>query len=121
MTDLRDQLADFEAAARRLLEPHRPLVLVHNRPAKCHPGRPHKARGLCPGCYEHHTNAGTLHQHPRNHRTMAEFVAAYTALRGEGHSARYVAYRLGITFDGLNKAYYRAVRAGALTPDRSAA
>jgi len=108
VTDLRDQLADFEAAAPQ-------------RPATCHPERPHKARGLCAGCYGHHLYAGTLDQHPLNHRPMTEFVAAYTAMRAQGYSVRYIAYRLGVTFDGLNKAYYRAVRAGALTPDRRTA
>lgn len=87
----------------------------------CHPGRPHKARRLCPGCYEHHMRAGTLDQHPSSRRTVHEFAAAYTTLRRQGHSVRSTAHRLGITFDGLNKAYYRAVRAGALTPDRRSA
>jgi hypothetical protein len=98
VTDLRDQLA-----ARR---------------PTCHPNRRHKARSLCPDCYGHHLYAGTLDAHPRSFLTSAEFVAAYTQLRGEGRSVRYVAYKLGITIGGLNKAYYRAVRAGALTPDR---
>jgi hypothetical protein len=103
MTDLRDQLADFETAARR---------------ATCHPERRHKARGLCPGCYEHHMDRGTLDQFPRTNRTTAEFAAAYTELRAAGHTVRYVAWKLGLTYDGINRAYYRAVRAGALTPDR---
>lgn len=106
MTDLRDQLADFEAAARH---------------PTCHPDRPHKARGLCVGCYDHHLYNRTLSQFPRRNRTPAEFAAAYTELRAQGRSVRYVAWKLGITFDGLNRAYYRAVRAGVLTPDRSAA
>jgi len=46
VTDLRDRIADFDAAAARLL--HRPrLVLVAARPARCHPGREVQARGLC--------------------------------------------------------------------------
>jgi hypothetical protein len=106
VTDLRDQVADFDAATRR---------------PTCHPDRRHKARRLCPGCYEHHMDAGTLGQFPRVNRTQAEFVADYTRLRAQGHSVRYVAWTLGITFDGLNRAYYRAVNAGALTPDRRTA
>lgn len=39
MTDLRDQLPQFEAAARRLLAQPGRLVLVHARPATCHPDR----------------------------------------------------------------------------------
>jgi hypothetical protein len=106
VTDLRDQLADFETAARR---------------PTCHPERPHKARGLCPGCYEHHMDRGTLGQFPRTKRTPAEFAAAYTELRADGHSVRYTARKLGITFDGLNRAYYAAIRAGHLEPDRKIA
>lgn len=106
MTDLRDQLADFEAAARR---------------PTCHPDRRHKARNLCPGCYEHAMRHGNLDQHPRVTISRDQFVAAYTRLRAEGRSVRYVAWKLGITFDGLNRAYYAAVRAGALTPDRRSA
>ena len=101
MTDLRDKL------------PARPRLTP-----LCHPDRPHKARRLCQGCYEHHAYAGTLDQHPRVNRTPAEFVAAYTRLRARGHSVRSTAHRLGMTFDGLNRAYYRAVHAGLLTPDR---
>jgi hypothetical protein len=108
MTDLRDQLADFDAAARR------PTPI-------CHPGRKHKARRLCAGCYEHHMRNGTLDAYPRIRKPDAEIIAAYRRLRSQGHSFRYVAYALGMTFDGLNKAYYRAVAAGALTPDRRSA
>lgn len=103
MTDLRDQHADHKTT--------RPIPI-------CHPERRHKARRLCAGCYEHHKRAGTLDAYPRLRRTDAEIVAIYQALRAEGHSFRYVAWKLGMTFDGLNKAYYRAIRAGALTPDR---
>jgi hypothetical protein len=64
---------------------------------------------------------GTLDAYPRIRRSDAEIVDAYRHLRAQGHSFRYVAWKLGMTFDGLNKAYYRAVRAGALTPDRRTA
>jgi hypothetical protein len=89
--------------------------------ATCHPDQPHKARGLCRHCYGRHLYAGTLDRHPRSILTSAEFVATYTDLRAQGRSVRYVAWKLGITFDGLNKAYYRAVHAGLLTPDRRTA
>lgn len=100
MTDLRDQHA--------------------TRRPTCHPDRPHKSRNLCHGCYEHHMRNGTIDGHPRIRRTVAEFAAAYTQLRAQGHSPRHVADRLGITFGGLNKAYYRAITAGLITPDRKA-
>jgi hypothetical protein len=110
VTDLRDQLADFDAAARR------PRIVP-----TCHPDRTHKGRRLCAPCYEYHQRRGSLDRFPRTNLTRAEFVAAYTRLRAQGRSVRYVAWKLGITFDGLNRAYYAAVRAGALTPDRRTA
>jgi hypothetical protein len=125
VTDLRDQLADFDAAARRLLnQPPRPrLVAVHARPANCHPDRPVNARGLCDSCYEAHWKAGTLAQFPtrRTGRSQADFIADYELLRSEGYTRRHIAERLGMTYFGVCAAYRRAVQAGALTPDRRSA
>lgn len=124
MTDLRDRLADFEAAARRLLTDVRtPLVLVHARPATCHPGRPLVARGLCASCYNVAWRAGRLHMCPpiRRVRSRADFVADYTLLRSEGHTRGQIADRLRMSYPAVTAAYARAVRAGALTPDRRAA
>lgn len=123
MTDLRDRLDDFEAAARRLLaRPPRPpgLVLVHAQPATCHPDRPVNARGLCDSCYQIHHKRGTLGQFPtlRPQRSAADFVADYDLLRSEGYTRRQIAERLGMNRNTLNMAYLRAVRAGLLTPDR---
>jgi CRP-like cAMP-binding protein len=124
VTDLRDQLADFEAAARRLLTttPRR-LVLVHVKPATCHPERPVNARGLCYSCYQTHWQNGTLDQFPtkRRQRTRADFVADYELLRSEGYPRRVIADRLGMQPEAVHRAYSRAVRAGALTPDRRTA
>jgi hypothetical protein len=106
VTDLRDQLGAFDAAARR---------------PTCHPERRHKARGLCLGCYEHHMDAGTLDQFPRITRTPGDVIPRYATLRAAGRSRRYIARTLGITVEALNKHYYRAVAAGALTPDRRSA
>lgn len=121
MTDLRDHLADFEAAARRLLG--RRLVLVHARPATCHPDRPINARGLCDSCYETHWRNGTLDQFPtkRTQRRREDFVADYELLRSEGYTRRQIADRLGMKYPALHRAYRRAVVAGALTPDRRTA
>jgi hypothetical protein len=123
VTDLRDQLADFEATARRLLTQPTRLVLVHARPATCHPDRPVNARGLCDSCYEKHWQAGTLAQFPtrRTMRSRQDFVADYQLLRSEGHTRRQIAERLGMTYFGVCAAYRRAVNAGALTPDRRTA
>ena len=119
MTDLRDQLADFDAAARRLLTPARPLlVLVRPSPATCHPGREHFARGLCRGCYEYHRYHGTLHDHPRIKRPTSHFAADYALLRAEGYTRTQIAERLAMRRNTVDAAYRRAVRAGALTPDR---
>lgn len=121
MTDLRDQLADFEAAARRLLtQPRRRLVLVHGNPTTCHPDRPVNARGLCDSCYEKHWKAGTLDQFPtrRVQRRRVEFIADYELLRSEGYTRRQIAERLGMTRNAVDRAVQRAVAAGDLEPDR---
>jgi hypothetical protein len=122
MTDLRDQLADFEAAARRLLARPIPrgLALVYARPADCHPGRPLRAQGLCHSCYTLHWQRGTLPS-KRITRTRADFVADYELLRSEGYPRRIIAERLGMSYDAVGAAYHRALRAGALTPDRRTA
>jgi hypothetical protein len=122
MTDLRDQLADFETLARRLLAPGRGrLVLVHETPARCHPAREIYARTLCRGCYDHHRDAGTLDNYPRSKRPMADFADDYALLRAEGHTRQQIAQRLGMRRNTVDAAYRRSVRAGALTPDRRTA
>lgn len=119
MTDLRDQLADFDAAARRLLNRGRGrLALVHETPAHCHPARETYGRTLCRGCYDHHRARGSLDQFPRARRPMADFAADYTLLRSEGYTRRQIAQRLGMVRNTLDAAVRRAVAAGALTPDR---
>jgi hypothetical protein len=123
VTDLRDQLGAFEDAARRLLAQPRRLVLVHARPATCHPERPVNARGLCDSCYEMHWKAGTLEQFPtqRVQRRREHLIADYVLLRSEGYTRRQIAERLGMRYDTLHRAYCRAVRAGDLEPDRRTA
>lgn len=124
MTDLRDQLDQFEAAARRLLDNVRPrLALVVAKPARCHPARPMTARGLCRSCYETAWRAQRLNGHPttRTRRVRIDFVADYQVLRSEGYTRAQIAERLGMTRDAVNAAYSRAVRAGDLTPDRRTA
>lgn len=123
MTDLRDRLPELEAAARRLLDgSSRRLVLVHARPATCHPDRPVNARGLCDSCYEIHWRNGTLGQFPtkRTQRFRDDFVAEYRHLRSYGLGRSEIAEKLGMTRNAVDAAYRRAVRAGALTPDRRA-
>jgi hypothetical protein len=123
VTDLRDQLGAFEDAARRLLARPRRLVLVHARPATCHPGRPVNARGLCDSCYERHWKARTLDQFPtqRVQRRRVHFIADYDLLRSEGYTRSQIAGRLGMTRNALDRAVQRAVRAGDLEPDRRSA
>lgn len=121
--DLRDQLGAFEDAARRLLAEPRRLVLVHARPARCHPERPVNARGLCDSCYQIHHKAGTLDQFPtqRVQRFRADFVPDYRLLRSEGYTRAQIAERLGMGRNALDAAVRRAVRAGDLEPDRRTA
>jgi hypothetical protein len=120
--DLRDLLPAFEAAARRLLVQRPPsgLALVYAVPARCHPRRPLRAQGLCASCYAMAWNRGTL-PGVREFRTQAEFVADYEMLRSEGYTRRQIAERLHMKLPAVYAAYSRAVRAGALTPDRRTA
>jgi hypothetical protein len=119
MIDLRDRVTEFEAAARRLLAVPR-LVVVRARPARCHPDRPLDARGLCRACYATAYNAGRHNEHPleRVSRSREDFVADYELLRSEGYTRRQIGERLHMSRDAVTAAYRRAVRAGALTPDR---
>jgi hypothetical protein len=123
MIDLRDQLAAFEAAARRILSGGSPrLTLVHARPARCHPGRPVCARGLCRSCYQTARAKGRLVTPPlRTIRRRADFVADYELLRSEGYTRRQIAERLGMAYAAVTAAYLRALRDGDLTPDRRTA
>lgn len=126
--DLRDHLADFEAAALRLLarmaprpapQPH--TVAVTRPRAACHPDRPLAARTLCSSCYNVAWRSGRLHDAPdpvRAVRKRADFIADYEMLRAEGYTRRQIADRLGMNYPAVNAAYSRAIRAGALTPDR---
>lgn len=120
MTDLRDQLADFEAAARRLLTRPRRLALVHANPARCHPDRPVQARGLCGPCYQTAWANGTLDQHPplRTQRALEDFAADYQLLRSEGYTRAQIAERLGMKYPAVTRAYGRAVKRRLITPDR---
>lgn len=120
MIDLRDQLDAFESAANRLLGRPPELRLVWARPATCHPNRPLRAQSLCGSCYTAAWNAGHL---IRKHdpRKQADFIADYELLRSEGYTRRQIAERLGMNYDSLGAAYRRAVRAGALSPDRRTA
>jgi 23S rRNA A2030 N6-methylase RlmJ len=112
VTDLRDQLEEFEAAARRL---------VHERPARCHPGRPVLARGLCRRCYWTAWTQHTLDEHPSLQRSRQDFVADYRLLRSEGYTRTQIAERLGMKRAAVAQAYRRATLAGDLEPDRRAA
>jgi CRP-like cAMP-binding protein len=120
VTDLRDRLADFEAAAHRLLGRRPDLQLVWARPATCHPNRPLRAQTLGDSCYTIAWAAGTLPE-KRSHRRQIDFIADYELLRSEGYTRRQIAERLGTTYDAVGVAYRRAVRAGLLTPDRRTA
>lgn len=119
MIDLRDRVAEFEAAAVRLLAAPR-RVVVRARPARCHPDRPLDARGLCRACYAAAYNAGRHNEHrlERVSRSRADFVADYVLLRSEGYTRRQIAERLGMTVAAVTQAHRRAVAAGDLTPDR---
>lgn len=127
MTDLRDRLADFEAAARRLLDqPTRPCrcrsgTARNRRAATCHPDRPVEARGLCRPCYSKAWSEGTLAAHPRKHRSrrsVEEFADLWQLLSPEGATLQTIADRLGMTRRAALQAHRRAIRRGLIEPDR---
>ena len=132
MIDLRDQLADFDAAARDQLAAlirdggtshtiaARILAAGWTPPGRptCHPRNELFARGLCERCYEYHRRNNSLSSHPRRHRPTADFAADYAVLRAEGHTRRQIAERLGMRRNTVDAAYARAVRLGLLIPDR---
>jgi hypothetical protein len=116
MTDLREHIQEFDAAARRILQAP-PLPLVHARPAPWHPTRPHRAQGLCDSCYTTAWHRGQLPTH-RPIRHAADFAADYELLRDEGYTRRQIAERMRMTYSAVTQAYRRAVKADLLTPDR---
>lgn len=95
--------------------------MTRRHDATCHPGRRAYARRLCRGCYDHHHDHGTLHQHERVTRPLADFADDYQHLRSCGHGRASIAARIGMTRDAVDQAYRRAVRDGLLTPDRRTA
>lgn len=121
MTDLRDRLDEFEAAAARLTSrvvSRQPgLRLVWAVPAGCHRDRPMRAQGLCGSCYTMAWNHGRLPE-KQSHRKRIDFVADYVMLRSEGYTRRQIAERLRMSYTAVTNAYRRAVRAGLLTADR---
>lgn len=84
-------------------------------PATCHPDREHLGRGLCRPCWSRAKNTDTLYDHPRATRSRADLLADWRMLRGQGHTKRQIAERLGMTFRALDQALVRARRDGALT------
>jgi hypothetical protein len=90
-------------------------------PASCHPDRPAHSRYLCRNCYETAYKRGTHLEHPRQTRRRADVIEDYTMLRSEGYTRAQIAERIGMHPKALEGVYFRAIRAGELTPDRERA
>jgi hypothetical protein len=71
-----------------------------------------RARGLCEPCYQRHRYRGTLDNFERPSRTADEVLDEWVLLRGDGHTIRQAAARLGMTHKALDQALVRAKRRG---------
>lgn len=81
----------------------------------CHRTRFHRARGLCPTCYERARHHGTLTEHPtRRLIGPRDFVDDYQHLRDHGLNDLAIAHRLGLTPSALTRRLQRYRRAGLL-------
>lgn len=87
-------------------------------PARCHPDRPHEARGLCCPCYDHARYLGEHRQVERRTRCRDELVADAEQLRRryprQPLTWRQIAARLGVAPTTLDRARVRA-RSGPCT------
>lgn len=78
----------------------------------------HRARGLCDRCYNRLRNRGELTDYPAISRTRDEVLTELDHLGFDPRQPiqaqlREFAPRIGMTVAALNKAYYRAAKAGA--------
>lgn len=81
------------------------------RPARCHPDRPHYARGLCRSDYDVAQQSGMLDEHERTTRPAAELLPEARRLREQCDPPmtwREIADRLGVGVRALEKARERA-------------
>ena len=83
-------------------------------------GRPRsRARGLCEPCYSHNRLIGNLDAYQRTYRKRADLMEDLDFL---GFDTRLpvrpqlinIAHRIGISHGALDKAFYRARKAGAI-------
>lgn len=86
--------------------------------ARCHQRLPHRARGLCDGCYVLEYLAGNLADWPRRTHSLADVVEDFLTLWGRGMSLQAIAEKIGYpTVRRLGVALDRACRKGLM--DRS--
>lgn len=81
----------------------------------CHQTRYHRARGLCPTCYERARHHGTLTQHPTT-RIIGphDFLDDYRVLTQRYTSRKDIAHHLGLTPAALVRRLQRYRAAGLL-------
>ena len=68
----------------------------------------HDARGLCTRCYRFLHKTGGLDDFPPLTRTNAEVMEDWEFLRDTGYTRQRAAQRMGMTFEALDRAIYRA-------------
>lgn len=76
------------------------------------PAETDSGRSLCRPCWRVRSLAGTLDDVERTKFTRDELMAEWDVLRGEGHTKRQAAERLGISYERFDRAYCRARAAG---------
>lgn len=67
-------------------------------------------RGLCSHCYDQHRADGTLIDYERVHRPREEVLEEWSQLAQRGYNKREAAARMGMSFEALDRAIYRARR-----------
>lgn len=69
-------------------------------------------RGLCSTCYDGHRLSNTLACYPRRNWPADELLDEWVRLRDDGSSVTDAAARLGVSFEALRRAMYRAAARG---------
>lgn len=73
------------------------------------------SRDLTPACYGRALRDDKLADYPRLTRSLADLLADYILLHGEGYNARQIAARLDYKLASMQRQLYRAQARGVIT------